>query len=177
MKHRNTCHQKSFASFNMEDDFDLCIAGQSLKWSNLVDTKKWSEFPPEIDWYSHQWPQDCKMLYMRAVLVNINSLTDCSSRLPVVQGRSNSCIPSLCNANLKQCLAVTPNTKHYFCLEISLAVTVKLKGLSTLRWTCSGIKECDLLILALILIFQFDEPPTSGRDSRQKMSNPIGKSY
>ena len=52
-----------------------------------------------------------------------------------------------------------------------------LKGLFILRWTCSGIKGCDLLILPLILIFHFCDAPANGRDPWQKMSNPVGISY
>ena len=52
-----------------------------------------------------------------------------------------------------------------------------LKGLSTLKWTYSGFKDHGLLILPLTLIFHFDETPENGRDSGQKMSNPVSKSY
>ena len=52
-----------------------------------------------------------------------------------------------------------------------------LKGLSTLKLTCSGFKDYGLLILPLTLIFHFGETPESGRDSGQKMSNPVTKSY
>ena len=52
-----------------------------------------------------------------------------------------------------------------------------LKGLSTLKWTCSGFKGYGLLILPLTFIFYFGETPENGRDSGQKISNPVTKSY
>ena len=48
MKHRNTCHQKSFASFNMEGDFDLCIAGQSLNGITWLIPKNGQNFPQKL---------------------------------------------------------------------------------------------------------------------------------
>ena len=52
-----------------------------------------------------------------------------------------------------------------------------LKGLSTLKVTYSGFKDYGLLILPLTLIFHFGETPKIGRDSGQKMCNPVTKSY
>ena len=62
-------------------------------------------------------------------------------------------------------------------LSMILFLILSLKGLSTLKLTCSGFKDYGLLILPLTLIFHFGETPESGRDSGQKMSNPVTKSY
>ena len=53
---------------------------------------------------------------------------------------------------------------------------VPLKGLSTLKITCSRFKGYGLLIWPLIFIFHFGETPENGRDSGQKMSTPVTKS-
>ena len=50
------------------------------------------------------------------------------------------------------------------------------EGLSTLTSTSSGLKDYGLLILRLTLIFHLGETPERGRDSGQKMSNPVTKS-
>ena len=55
--------------------------------------------------------------------------------------------------------------------------SLDLKGLSMLKLTCSGSKDHGLLILTLTLIFDFGETPKNGRDSGQKMSNAVRKSY
>ena len=62
-------------------------------------------------------------------------------------------------------------------IDIAEGMDASLKGLSMLKWTCSRFKDCDLLILPLTFIFHFGEPPESGRNSGQNMSNPVGKFY
>ena len=63
------------------------------------------------------------------------------------------------------------------CTSHQLKKLLTLKGLSTLKWTYSGFEDYGLLIQPLSLIFQFGETLENGRDSRQKMSNPVGRSY
>ena len=48
------------------------------------------------------------------------------------------------------------------------STAVWLKGLSTLKWTRSGFKDCELQILPLTFIFDFGETPESRRNSGQK---------
>ena len=49
------------------------------------------------------------------------------------------------------------------------------KELSTIHIKLNLSRDYGLLILALTLIFHFGETPENGSDSRQKMSNPLGK--
>ena len=52
-----------------------------------------------------------------------------------------------------------------------------LKGLSTLKLTCSGSKDQGLLILTLTLIFDFGETPKNGRVSEQKCQMPSANPF
>ena len=66
--------------------------------------------------------------------------------------------------------------------ECRLLITTKtLKGLSTLKWTCSVFKDYGLLILPLTLIFYFGETPENGRDSGKicpiQSANPISSRW
>ena len=46
-----------------------------------------------------------------------------------------------------------------------------------LKLTSSGSKDQGLLILTLTLILDFGKTPKNGRDSGQKMSNAVSKSF
>ena len=67
-------------SSGVKGNFGPFISCQSSKCCNsanfwatkMLFTKKLVRISPEIDWYSHQWPQDGKMWYMTAVLVKIH---------------------------------------------------------------------------------------------------------
>ena len=70
---------------------------QSLKYSksanfwatNMLFTKKLVRISPEIDLYSHQWPQDGKMWYMTAVLVKIHFFLIVPSASPLCTDASH----------------------------------------------------------------------------------------